>query len=226
MSSTKRGGRKPRKDGNYATPLWAVRVVLPLLPMAKRILDPAAGKGNILRAVADYYGDRDKPDVLAGIELNPERAQKAAVIDLVTEVICANALLRGIEWNSPQLIIMNPPFSLAEIFVRRALKEVTPDGMVCVLLPVPFVSSGSRKGFWDGAAADFHKEKPDMHILTRRPSFTKIGESSNDSVEYAWFLFSKQSTGKWNRLEPEEPKAARSRRLDVLLEPKPSIVTL
>lgn len=229
MSSTNRGGKQV-PDGNYATPMWAIRVVLPLLPRATRVLDPAAGRGNILRAVSEYYGSRDEPYVLAGIELDPKRAQAAALIDRVSTVLLANSLLLDVTWDlcdgAPDLIITNPPFVLAEAMLRKALKSVAPGGTVCFLLPLPFISGGCRKAFWEKAATAFNPVMPDVHVLTKRPSFRKIRNSSNDSVEYAWFIFSPTSTGRWFRLEPDEPKVAREKRLDTYLETKPTIMDL
>lgn len=217
MSSTNRKGHKARKDGNYATPIWAVRAVLPHLPMAKRILDPCAGSGNILSAISEYYGDRDKPDVLAGIEMDAARAQKCALIDRVTDCVHANALPAGVEWNKPELIVMNPPFSLAEIFVRRALNAVVPNGTVAVLLRMAFAAGISRKAFWTGSA----NKVADMAVLARRPSFDKINKATHDSADYAWFIFGPQATGRWYRLEIEEPKVVRRRRLDTMMETPP-----
>lgn len=214
MSSTNRQGHRARKDGNYSTPIWTVRAILPHLPMAKRILDPCAGSGNILQAISEFYGERDAPEVLAGIELNPERVKKVVLIDRVTDCLFANALLPAVEWNRPELIVMNPPFALAEVFVRRALNAVAPGGTIAVLLRMAFAAGIARKSFWYNRPAD-------MAVLARRPSFEKIGASSHDSSDYAWFIFGPTATGRWFRLEAEEPKVSRSRRLDTALEPPP-----
>lgn len=190
MSSTNRKGAKP--DGNYSTPLWAVEIILPHLPEAKTILDPCAGSGNILRVIAKMRAGCYVS--LAGIELDPERAAGLVKIEGVTSSLQANALRPAVEWNSPELIVMNPPFKFAEIFTRRALAALAPGGTAAVLLRLGFAASIERVTFWQDKVAD-------MAILSRRPSFGKIRKSTSDSADYAWFIFGPQATGKWYRLE-------------------------
>lgn len=195
MSATNRQGNRARPDGNYATPLWAVRAILPYLPEAKRILDPCAGRGNILRVLHERYAG--KLDVLAGIEMDPERAKETENLPGVTSCLCANALLPAVEWNRPDQIIMNPPYKMAEIFTRRAIRAVAQDGTVAVLLRIGFAASSGRELFWTKYTAD-------MAVLARRPQFEKIGNSSGDNSEYAWFIFSATASGRWWRLESDQ----------------------
>lgn len=202
MSATNRKGNRARPDGDYATPLWAAKIILPHLPTAKRILDPCAGAGNLLRAVREHYGDAQL-DSLAGIELKQARVQEAEKIPGVTSCLWANALLSATEWNSPDLVIMNPPYKLAEVFVRRALNAVAPGGTVAVLLRIGFAAGIAREAFWAGKVAD-------MAVLARRPHFEKIGNSTNDNSEYAWFIFGPASTGRWFRLEAPALKPSKT----------------
>jgi hypothetical protein len=205
MSSTNRAGHVPHPEGDYATPIWCTKLVLPLLPTPYIVLDPCAGKGNILKAVSQTHPHA----VLLALELNEERAKQCETIKNTVLLKRGNALSPKTQWTSPDgqapdLILTNPPFVLAESFLRRALHEVHPNGTVCMLLPVPFVSASSRRGFWLTAALERNSMGADMHVLTKRPSFTKVGTSSNDSVEYAWFVFNRYTTGKWYRLEVDE----------------------
>lgn len=94
------------------------------------------------------------------------------------------------EWVKPgyyDLVCGNPPFSLAEPFVRRSLEMVAPDGVVSLLL---------RLGFWESAARiPFFDEFPpaETHVLAQRPSFyTDTGIGKTDGTAYAWFLWDGQ----------------------------------
>ncbi len=73
---------------------------------------------------------------------------------------------------------MNPPFKLAEAFVRKALAEVKPGGEVWALLRLAFLESKERYPFWQEHHADA------LHVFSKRPSFTDNGRS--DQTAYVW----------------------------------------
>lgn len=58
-------------------------------------------------------------------------------------------------------IITNPPYSLAEEFLRKSL-EIAP--VVCFLLRLNFLGSQKRAAF-------LSKNPPDVYVLSERPSF-------------------------------------------------------
>lgn len=221
MSATNRRGNRARPDGNYATPLDAVDSILPHLPVGKRIIDPCAGRGNILFAIHRYYQRLGvEPEMLAGIELSEERAKRCAQLDGVTSVIPGNAL--QLSWSAPDLIVMNPPYTLAEVFTRRAINAVKDqNGTVAVLLRIGFAAGDCRRGFWS-------THKADMAILAKRPSFEKIRNSSTDASEYAWFIFGPTATGWWFRLNPPTALASdklKTKKVD-LVQPRSTLIKL
>lgn len=181
MSSTNRGATRP--DGDfYRTPEWCVKKILPALPNGS-VLDPCAGDGAILRAVDGIHAP------LSGIEINPELCVGAQCIGTFIEE--KDALLDSTNWGRPNLVLMNPPFGLALEFVRKAIEVQKPHGgTVAALLRMAFVAGKARGAFWDGNPGD-------MHVLSRRPSFTGHG---TDSCDYAWFVFGPGRGGKWWRL--------------------------
>ena len=75
------------------------------------------------------------------------------------------------------LIITNPPFSIALDFLQKSLKEAE---TVVYLLRLNFLGSQKRKEFW--------QKNPPTHLFTlaKRPSFTGKG---TDATEYAWFVW-------------------------------------
>jgi len=77
------------------------------------------------------------------------------------------------------LILTNPPFSLAMEFIEKAMKE---SDTVCMLLRINFLGSQVRKPFW------LRNTPTGLIILSKRPSFTGKG---TDSIDYAWFLWDK-----------------------------------
>lgn len=86
------------------------------------------------------------------------------------------------------LIITNPPFSLAQEFLEKSLQE---SDLVFYLLRLNFLGSQKRKTFFNKVGT------PDkLFILSKRPSFTGGG---TDSVEYAWFCYDKNQIIKTNK---------------------------
>jgi hypothetical protein len=89
--------------------------------------------------------------------------------------------------------ILNPPFSLAERFVAKALQEAL---TVAALLPLAFLAAACR--------ARFHQKNPsDVYVLAARPSFT--GDGNGDMRDVAWFVWRRGVAwaGRWQVLPPE-----------------------
>lgn len=196
MSATNRSAaREAHPNDFFETPAWCTKAILPLLPSAN-VLDPCAGSGAILRAVRDEYPDA----LVSGYEINDALTALSHEHGLSVET--RDAL--GLDpWRAADVILMNPPFALAEEFVRRALAEAQPTAWVVALLRVNWIASIKRMAF--------HRAHPaDLYILPRRPSFTGKG---TDACEYAWFVWRRFAGGRWQILEiPIEaaPRALRA----------------
>jgi hypothetical protein len=81
------------------------------------------------------------------------------------------------------IVISNPPFNLAEQFIRRSLEAVQPEGYVIMLLRLNFLGSKARKTFWDTYPPQY------IYVHHKRLSFTENG--ATDSIEYAHFVWQK-----------------------------------
>lgn len=77
------------------------------------------------------------------------------------------------------LIITNPPFSIAKEFIDHSLELCN----TCImLLRINYLGSISRHEWWK-------KQPPTaMFVLSKRPSFTGKG---TDATDYAWFVWDK-----------------------------------
>jgi hypothetical protein len=172
MSSTHRGATRRPAD-YYPTPQWCTRRLLEALELpAGRWLEPGAGEGHIIRAVDEARGDVE----WTACELRAECRESLRV--LVPEVRCPHDF---VEHRAPasgfDVVICNPPFSLACEFVERSL----PLGeWVVMFLRLNFLGSARRNSF-------FRARMPDVYVVPDRPSFTADGKT--DSVEYAWFVW-------------------------------------
>lgn len=187
MSSTNRGAERAPND-LYVTPAWCVEAVLPLLPMGGSILDPCCGTGAILDVVRERI---DSPEYAYGYDLVTHPGVDLRQRDALS--------VEG--WQRPDLVITNPPYSLAEAFVERAIAETAPHGgTVAMLLRLAFLASRKR-------VALLRAHPPDVHVLSRRPSFTGGG---TDSADYAWFVFGPGRGGRWSILDAPPARGAAS----------------
>ena len=169
MSATGRSDVR-RKDDHYVTPAWCVQAIWPKLGAFDSCLDPCAGEGRILMALQDL-ATYTSP-VYRGIELDEERATLCATQNGIGCVVgdaftvrgreCADPWMTPTQHNPYDLIIMNPPYSLALEFIKAALASRPRE--IAVLLRVNFLASKARAQFW--------REHPcDVYVLPKRPSF-------------------------------------------------------
>ncbi|GAC1393243.1 MAG: hypothetical protein NVS3B10_00390 [Polyangiales bacterium] len=161
----------------FETPAWCVRAILPHLPARPwRVLDAGCGTGAIAREAARYWPDA----AVVGVEIDPGRASEALVRVGPRLRVLNMDFLRAATLEA-DLVVMNPPFSLAMEFVQRAL-GVTP--VVAALLRLPWLASQKR-------AAWLRAHPPSVNVLPKRPSFT--GDGRTDATDYAWLTWSNSS---------------------------------
>jgi SAM-dependent methyltransferase len=176
----------------YNTPAWAVRAILPFLPTGGVILDPGCGSGAIMKVLLETIYDSE--DRVVGIELD-ETLAKSAYEATEGDVMNRDFLKETFGGDSFDLVIGNPPYSLAMEFVEHSLDLACGrGGTVAMLLRLPWAASQSR--------AEFHRARPaDIYVLPKRPSFTPDGKT--DATDYAWFVWTPSGGGRWRVLDVE-----------------------
>jgi len=167
VSATNRGAPR-REHDDYRTPMeFALACVQATsIPRTASVLDPCAGTatfGSALRSLG-HTGPITERDV------SPRH-------EVVTQ-------LDYLEDRSPRgehfdWIIGNPPYGKADEFVTKALTQAT-EG-VAFLLRLGFLA-GQRR-----ASNLYSRAMPDVHVLSRRPSFTADGRT--DAADYGWFVW-------------------------------------
>lgn len=188
MSALARPGRVERAALDYyPTPGWVVETILPHLPRARCVLDPACGAGEILAAVAPARG--------LGIELDPLRAQEANNSMHVDSCVEGDALI--VEWPVADGVVMNPPFIDVQAFIERALEwqERDPRRTVACLARLTILESEERRAL--------HQAHPaDVYVLSRRPKFRarRDGKMASDSVTCCWLVWGPGRGGRWSVL--------------------------
>lgn len=157
MSATNRGAVKQLND-YYPTPNYTVDSLLEVMDLSsiQSFLEPCKGNGIIY--------DKIKVTIKTYCEISDEIPK-----DYLTTV-----------YNKFDLIITNPPFSIAQEFLEKSLSE---SDCVCYLLRLNFLGSAKRKVLWNKIGTPNK-----LLILSKRPSFTGKG---TDATEYAWFCWDK-----------------------------------
>ena len=179
MSATNRGTKRKECDF-YATPINVVENILnhkDLSDYGNKILEPSAGNGNISKTIKQYYPNKH----LTSFELREEEYD--SLIKISDDVIIDDYLKYEFK-DTYDIIIGNPPYSLALDFCKKSLELLSDEGILIFLLRTAFLESKARYDFW--------QENPlsGLYTLSKRPSFTGKG---TDATSYSWFVWDKKN---------------------------------
>lgn len=173
---------------NATYPIMAECIMSGVADHWEAVLDLGCGDGRLgLSAKAAYNFSRSESmlseGLVEGVELDEERAAKATLngVDYVYQMPLADVN----EVTTPDLIIANPPFSMALDFLvwaaaaRRATAGDLAD--VLFLLPLGYMASQGRHPFWKLNPPDA------LRVHSSRLSFTGDGKTAN--ADYGWFYW-------------------------------------
>ena len=159
----------------YETPPVAVHALLKVEPLVGRIWEPACGPGAIVRVLRDAGHD------VVATDIKNYGCPDARCVDFLGAQKCSFA----------DIILTNPPYRLANKFVRHALK-LTP--RVVMLLPLRFLEGAGRSDILDGGQLArvyvFRNRLPMMHRHGWRGAKIKSG-----AIAFAWFLWNREHSG-------------------------------
>lgn len=178
MSATNRGSKRKESDF-YATPLDTVYALLDNYDGIKEgdiILEPSAGNGNIIQALRD----RGYKNFIEAVELREDETTN--LMNISSEVSICDFLTDYNATCKYDVIIGNPPYSLAQEFIDKCLDLLAPGGRLIFLLRTGFLESDKRFEWWQD------KTPNGLYVLHKRPSFTGKG---TDATSYSWFIWEK-----------------------------------
>ena len=175
-SETTLTAEKRKFPPNERTLLQSLPLALPLLAHlpSPAILDPCAGNGTLLRALAHATGGCG---VYAGVQCSWTKRPKTWWCEDVP-FLAWDA--RGMEWD---LIASCPPYNHALAIVLKSLDMLADGGILLMLMRLNFLASRKR---W----MMLHSVCPptDVFLLPVRPKFQN---GTTDSTEMAWFRWQK-----------------------------------
>ena len=162
-------------DKHYTQPEVAAAIVNRLVQYGDiqpgdRVLDPCVGLAAFSSAVK---------------ALNVAKLVRTIDQDSTVDADVHNDFLQvPIRGESFNLIVSNPPFSLAQEFVEKAIDWCDPGGTVAFLLLLQFLGSNGR--------ADFFRKYPPSTVDVMRPRPSFAADGSTDMREYALFRWCPQ----------------------------------
>src|SRR5580692_6888521 len=212
MSATGRtqGLRSP--NDLYVTPSWSIERILEVLdlPISHHGVlpaywfDPCAASGELIRATNAWLGPRGNVRWHA-CELRPECAP---ILHTVANPVVIGDFLKVVPAHY-DVVLTNPPYSLAEEFIRACV----PVAQHTVML--------LRLNWLEGHAELFKQFPADFWVLPNRPAFArnKRGKIACDATAYCWVHWHPGATGllRWLARTHKDVRAAYNQALDAKL---------
>ena len=200
MSSTNRNNRQEINEKDYyVTPYNVVRSIVGELDrmgfIGGNVLDPAAG-GNEESYLLNEYGMpyAEEIEKLTGNHVDTIDIRNNSKAEFKMDYLSIDAD----KWKRYDLIITNPPFSLAEEYVRKSMELLKEWGVLCLLLRLNFLEGLKRKELFD--------EFPPSYIFVHRKRMcfrgnAKYLKAGTDSIAYAHFVWIKGKKPEFGKIK-------------------------
>jgi hypothetical protein len=162
MSQRPSGYQRKERD-QYQTPAWVTAALVGHIPgiARRRIWEPAAGEGQMVRELANHCLTVHGSDIEGGVDF-----------------------LQRPNHLGADAIITNPPYVLARQFIEHALDLTEPmAGIVAMLLRTDYDHAATRQHLFSGCQA-FAKKV----VLTKRIVWFD-GPGAAPSFNHAWYLW-------------------------------------
>lgn len=190
-SGYKKNNKEREALDYYSTPTKEVENILKVLNInlnGKTILEPCMGGGHMLTGILNYCNSKNQiPFKIIGTDVMDRQPKIKSSISSPIKLLAGQEydfLSDNYPVDNADIIIMNPPFSIIEPFVIRAL-EIAPE--VLLLGRMQFIEGSGRY-------ENILKDNPfnEMYQYVDRIQCYKNGDESikSSSVQgYAWFYW-------------------------------------
>ena len=166
------GSSEGRADNDYyPTPPFATEALLEREKFTGLIWECACGDGAISRVLEAHNYEVLSTDLI-------DRGCGEGEHDFLTsKYIAAN-------------IVTNPPFTLAEEFIKRALERTS--GKVCILAKLQFLEGAKRKIMFESTPLR------SVYVFSKRLTMTRNGEKMKNSgmIAFCWLVWQHGYIGK------------------------------
>ncbi len=154
MSATGRGSKRILQDA-YQTPEYCIELIFDRIKWSgiHSFLEPCRGDNNIYNKIPNNI-------ITFWCEIKEDRDYLNFKFPYTID-----------------LIITNPPYSLAQEFIEKSLAEAR---TIVYLLRLDFFGSIKRHEFW------IRNTPTHLYVLSKRPSFIGKGTDANN---YGWFVW-------------------------------------
>jgi hypothetical protein len=157
-------------DDFYPTPSYATEALLAVEKFDGVIWEPACGDGAICDVLVEHGYE------ILATDLN-YRGYGQGDIDFLS-----------LDWKAEN-IITNPPYKLAEEFIKHSLKHTT--GKVAMLCKLQFLEGAKRKVMFENTPLK------SVYVFSKRLTMNRNGEKMKNSgmIAFAWFVWEHGYTG-------------------------------
>lgn len=148
------------------------------------VLEPCVGQGHIIDTVKNFY--------------NKTKELRITTIDLIDRGYPNTIITDFLTWKPDKgydLIITNPPYSLAKEFVEKGMECLEIGGMMAMFLKIQFLEGAKRKELFDKYPPKyiyvFRNRMPTWN--NGQPKDPKTGKKWATTMCHAWFVWEKGS---------------------------------
>lgn len=161
--------RANRAQGDfYPTPPEATHALFDRIgPLTGVVWEPACGDGSMAKVIAERC-----PKASLRVSDLYDRGYGETGVDFLQE-----------ERMQTAHVVTNPPYSLAEPFVRHALGTVPSAGTVAMLLKLNFLEGIRRKKLFEESPPSW------VYVFSRRLKFPMPSGQGGGVLAYAWFVW-------------------------------------
>lgn len=162
-------------DDYYATDPKALELILPHLQLNNRIWECACGEGHLSKVLEAKGFDVKSTDLI-------DRGYGLGGVDFLSQ---------SEPWQGD--ILTNPPFKLADKFVRKGIELLPNGGKMVLFLKLQFLESKLRRAL-------FKKYPPkEIWVSSNRLRCALGGDfaryANSNAVAYAWYVWEKGFAG-------------------------------
>lgn len=187
LGTNNKGNTSDRESHDYyATPPVAVDMLLEVWQGSGKIWECAAGQGHMSKAL-------QSAKLSDGTSMFRVKSTDLIVReDLLTKVTPWDFLETKTQKPLQLDIVTNPPYSLAEEFIRKALEVIEDGYYVCMFLPIRYLEGKKRRKLFD--------EYPLYKVVISSGRITcalngdfEAPAAKAGAASYAWFIWQKGS---------------------------------